>query len=222
MPASTDGGRSKTADKGGRHRSNGLGRVEYLPIEWHTRFKGRLYRESGGGGGVTATRGMADEESGSADRRAAGVADDKSGGGNASGRGCGSGDDKGSRNVGDSERYGSDTDRTEAMSGRDARRHGSVRTGLEWEGTGHGREAEKRRIFAGNKGGGGGEAGEGEVETQGGLSIWDITLPRAPTLRAFTNDTLLDILYFMSPEYHQVRPGVERVLFRQASLFHLR
>ncbi|CAN0563859.1 unnamed protein product, partial [Ectocarpus sp. 12 AP-2014] len=30
----------------------GLGRVEYLPVEWHTRFKGRLYREGGGSWGA--------------------------------------------------------------------------------------------------------------------------------------------------------------------------
>jgi hypothetical protein len=36
------------------------------------------------------------------------------------------------------------------------------------------------------------------------LSIWDITLKRAATLRAYTNDTVLDVLYFMSPEYHQI------------------
>jgi hypothetical protein len=36
------------------------------------------------------------------------------------------------------------------------------------------------------------------------LSIWDITLKRAAALRAYTNDAMLDILYFMSPQYHNV------------------
>mmetsp|Transcript_22566 Transcript_22566/g.29547 ORF Transcript_22566/g.29547 Transcript_22566/m.29547 type:complete len:1225 (-) Transcript_22566:245-3919(-) len=36
------------------------------------------------------------------------------------------------------------------------------------------------------------------------LLIDDITLPRIPHLRSFLNDTAMDILYFMSPPYHQV------------------
>eukprot|EP00903_Cladosiphon_okamuranus_P007816 g7562.t1 len=124
--SSTRTGSTHAKAPGGRARGGelpkGLGRVEYLPIEWHTRFKGRLYQEgSGSDGGARSAR----ASSGSGFRASA----------------------------------------------------GGTEEGL-----------------AGGGGGGGG----------GGLSIWDITLPRAPTLRAFTNDTLLDILYFMSPEYHQV------------------
>ncbi|CAM9239974.1 unnamed protein product [Ectocarpus sp. 8 AP-2014] len=116
----------------------GLGRVEYLPVEWHTRFKGRLYREGGGSGGV-----------------AEGSSKDHPG--------------------------------TSPPSGATRRPRS--------EGAPGSRE--------GGRGQGGGATGAGGSGS-GGLSIWDITLPRAPTLRAFTNDTLLDILYFMSPEYHQV------------------
>ena len=125
----TDTGCTNTKAPGGRARGGdlpkGLGRVEYLPVEWHTRFKGRLYKEGGGNDGAT-------------------------------------------RNARTAPRCG-------------------VRAPVE------GSENES----AGGSGGGDGGSG--------GLSIWDITLPRAPTLRAFTNDTLLDILYFMSPEYHQAR-----------------
>lgn len=128
------GGRNDEGLSGDRGKGKGLGRVEFLPVEWHTRFKGRLYREGGAGGGSSARGG-----------------DGKNRGDN--GKGC---------NVA-------------SGSGGDVGVDGN-----------------------GERGSGGGGAG--------GLSIWDITLPRAPTLRAFTNDTLLDILYFMSPEYHQVRP----------------
>ncbi|CAM9633698.1 unnamed protein product [Scytosiphon promiscuus] len=109
----TDEGQTRSPERAeGRRQRDG-----YLPVEWHTRFKGRLYREGGGsdiGGGVQ--------------------------GGNGAGQ---------------------------------ASPAGVVRTA----------------------------EGDGD---EGSPRIWDITLPRAPTLRAFTNDTLLDILYFMSPEYHQV------------------
>jgi len=130
---------------GGEQLPRGLGRVEYLPVEWHTRFKGRLYREGGGGEGGK-----------------------DSGGG-----------------LGGSTRRGS-------MGGR----------GAGGRGRGEGGEGGGRRGGGDDRGSGGGG--------NGGLSIWDITLPRAPTLRAFTNDTLLDILYFMSPEYHQVRSSKNR------------
>lgn len=40
----------------------------------------------------------------------------------------------------------------------------------------------------------------------GHLRLRDITLSRIPHLRSFVNDALLDVLYFMSPAYHQVRP----------------
>lgn len=127
---------------GGGELPNGLGRVEYLPVEWHTRFKGRLYREGGG-----RERGDGDRDGSGGSRRGAG----------------------------------------EASSPSFAR--GS-------EGGG----GERSSGGGGVRGRSGGDGGSGD-----GLSIWDITLPRAPTLRAFTNDTLLDILYFMSPEYHQAR-----------------
>ncbi|CBN78492.1 DDHD domain-containing protein [Ectocarpus siliculosus] len=117
----------------------GLGRVEYLPVEWHTRFKGRLYREGGGSGG--AAEGSSKDHPG-----------------------------------------------TSPPSGATRRPRSE---GAPGPGRGEG---------SGATGAGGSGSGIGS----GGLSIWDITLPRAPTLRAFTNDTLLDILYFMSPEYHQV------------------
>ncbi|CAM9780477.1 unnamed protein product, partial [Ectocarpus fasciculatus] len=123
----------------------GLGRVEYLPVEWHTRFKGRLYREGGGSGGAA---------------------------------------EGGSKGNPD----------TSPPSGA-TRRPGSEGGPGSGEGRERGGRAQSWATGAGAGGGGGGSAG---------LSIWDITLPRAPTLRAFTNDTLLDILYFMSPEYHQV------------------
>lgn len=42
----------------------------------------------------------------------------------------------------------------------------------------------------------------------GHLRLRDITLSRIPHLRSFVNDALLDVLYFMSPAYHQVRPSV--------------
>ena len=129
----TNNGSSRAKAPGGRSFGDelprGLGRVEYLPVEWHTRFKGRLYKEGGGGEGGSAGR-SARTSSRSGVRASPGGPEDGSAGG-----------------------------------------------------------------------GSGGGAGGGSA----GLSIWDITLPRAPTLRAFTNDTLLDILYFMSPEYHQVR-----------------
>ncbi|CAM9574706.1 unnamed protein product [Ectocarpus sp. 13 AM-2016] len=118
----------------------GLGRVEYLPVEWHTRFKGRLYREGGGSGGAS--------------------------------EGSGKG------NPGTSSPSGAT--RRPRSEGAPGSREG-------------GRGQDSGATGAGGSGSG-----------SGGLSIWDITLPRAPTLRAFTNDTLLDILYFMSPEYHQV------------------
>lgn len=128
----------------------GLGRVEYLPIEWHTRFKGRLYRE-GIGGRDTSEAGQASGQSTS----------------------------KGEHS-------------SERSSARGQSNH----------------DTHRRQHTGGGAGGGEGsvapEGTEGGVKA-GGLSIWDITLPRAPTLRAFTNDTLLDILYFMSPEYHQVK-----------------
>jgi hypothetical protein len=38
----------------------------------------------------------------------------------------------------------------------------------------------------------------------GHLRLRDITLSRIPHLRSFVNDALLDVLYFMSPAYHQV------------------
>lgn len=41
----------------------------------------------------------------------------------------------------------------------------------------------------------------------GHLRLRDITLSRIPHLRSFVNDALLDVLYFMSPAYHQVRAG---------------
>ncbi|CAN0351660.1 unnamed protein product [Ectocarpus sp. 12 AP-2014] len=116
----------------------GLGRVEYLPVEWHTRFKGRLYREGGGSGGA-------------------------------------------------SEGSGKGNPGTSSPSGATRRPRSEGAPGSREGGRGHDSGAT-------------GAGGSGS----GGLSIWDITLPRAPTLRAFTNDTLLDILYFMSPEYHQV------------------
>ena len=49
-------------------------------------------------------------------------------------------------------------------------------------------------------------AGESEEMGQAGhLRLRDITLSRIPHLRSFVNDALLDVLYFMSPAYHQVR-----------------
>jgi len=48
-------------------------------------------------------------------------------------------------------------------------------------------------------------AGEGEAGNDSGhLRLRDITLSRIPHLRSFVNDALLDVLYFMSPAYHQV------------------
>lgn len=48
-------------------------------------------------------------------------------------------------------------------------------------------------------------AGEGDTANQSGhLRLRDITLCRIPHLRSFVNDALLDVLYFMSPTYHQV------------------
>jgi hypothetical protein len=44
------------------------------------------------------------------------------------------------------------------------------------------------------------------VSTAGHLRLRDITLSRIPHLRSFVNDALLDVLYFMSPAYHQVPP----------------
>ena len=129
------GGRNDKGLSGDREKDEGLGRVEFLPVEWHTRFKGRLYREGGGGGGGSSARG-------------------------------GDGKDRGDDGQGCNVASGSGGD-----------------VGVD----------------------GNGERGSGSGGA-GGLSIWDITLPRAPTLRAFTNDTLLDLLYFMSPEYHQARP----------------
>lgn len=43
-----------------------------------------------------------------------------------------------------------------------------------------------------------------QVSTAGHLRLRDITLSRIPHLRSFVNDALLDVLYFMSPAYHQV------------------
>lgn len=137
-----------------------LGRVEYLPVEWHTRFKGRLYREAGGRGG---------------------------GGG-----GQGSGRTDTQEGYPEGEHFSGDRRRT-ASSGAPTRRR------FERKEVGEGESPPRVGVAGGN---GGVSAGE--------LSIWDITLPRAPTLRAFTNDTLLDILYFMSPEYHQARVGLSR------------
>lgn len=45
-----------------------------------------------------------------------------------------------------------------------------------------------------------------QVSTAGHLRLRDITLSRIPHLRSFVNDALLDVLYFMSPAYHQVPP----------------
>lgn len=51
-------------------------------------------------------------------------------------------------------------------------------------------------------------AGEGDTGNQSGhLRLRDITLYRIPHLRSFVNDALLDVLYFMSPTYHQVTMG---------------
>jgi hypothetical protein len=36
------------------------------------------------------------------------------------------------------------------------------------------------------------------------VSVDDISLPTIPTLRSFANDTMMDILYFMSPAHHDV------------------
>lgn len=50
-----------------------------------------------------------------------------------------------------------------------------------------------------------------QVSSAGHLRLRDITLSRIPHLRSFVNDALLDVLYFMSPAYHQVRtshPGI--------------
>lgn len=146
------GRKQSTREKnGGQDERKGVGRVEYLPVEWHTRFKGRLYREAGGG--VSAN---VDGESGAREQK-------RGGGG---------------------ERL------------PDRRGNSGMTEGLGGVKDGQGTEED---VLVG------GEGGDGEVRgvSAGGLSIWDITLPRAPTLRAFTNDTLLDILYFMSPEYHQ-------------------
>lgn len=52
----------------------------------------------------------------------------------------------------------------------------------------------------------------------GHLRLRDITLSRIPHLRSFVNDALLDVLYFMSPAYHQVRPSVRWPL--RAYAFH--
>lgn len=143
-----DGGASATAEETQEKEEErdysgelptGLGRVEYLPVEWHTRFKGRLYKEGGGSGGA----------------------------------------------AGGSSKGNPDTSSPSGAAGR-PRSEGIPGSGEAGRGQGSG-------------------ATGGSGSGSGGLSIWDITLPRAPTLRAFTNDTLLDILYFMSPEYHQVR-----------------
>ena len=140
-----DSGKKHHAGVEQRGRRSGIGRVEYLPVEWHTRFKGRLY-----GGEVnepaTATSSGFDRQR----KQTAAV---------------GSEDGEGGR-----------------------------------QGSGDGESGSRNRVQ--EQGQGVGE--DGRSVSAGGLSIWDITLPRAPNLRAFTNDTLLDILYFMSPEYHQV------------------
>lgn len=156
---------SNNHDKRGseeREKGKGLGRVEFLPVEWHTRFKGRLYREGGGDGGGSSDSGA---------------------------------------------RVGGDTNQGDTGKGRKDQRE-RAHAGTRAPGDAQ-RPGAREGVPSGSGGGvgvdGGGGRGNGSGGA-GGLSIWDITLPRAPTLRAFTNDTLLDILYFMSPEYHQARP----------------
>lgn len=179
-----------------------MGRVEYLPIEWHTRFKGRLYRESGeaaagvsAAGDDTATgarRGTPSPASASTDDPV--TTAEERGSTNSSTANAEIGRVGGRSNaMASSERVGPESVR----SAGGAERHTAERGN-----DGKGGESHFQRDRASVGGGGGG--GPESVGSGNGLSIWDITLPRAPTLRAFTNDTLLDILYFMSPEYHQV------------------
>eukprot|EP00546_Thalassionema_frauenfeldii_P010773 CAMPEP_0178924050 /NCGR_PEP_ID=MMETSP0786-20121207/17103_1 /TAXON_ID=186022 /ORGANISM="Thalassionema frauenfeldii, Strain CCMP 1798" /LENGTH=1114 /DNA_ID=CAMNT_0020598701 /DNA_START=263 /DNA_END=3604 /DNA_ORIENTATION=- len=40
--------------------------------------------------------------------------------------------------------------------------------------------------------------------TQGMANVNDISLPTIPTMRHFANDVLMDVLYFMSPQYHDL------------------
>lgn len=188
----------KTQDSGG---GGGIGRVEYLPIEWHTRFKGRLYQESGAG--AKAGNDAAATRSGSRTS----YPDAASAPAGASTTACG----RSEADSSDGEtgaKNGEATVRTsEGLSS------GSVPSGngLERHGTGEAGAREQGGIAADR---GDGDGGRGR---DGGLSIWDITLPRAPTLRAFTNDTLLDILYFMSPEYHQV--GERGLVFQRGARY---
>lgn len=178
-----------------------MGRVEYLPIEWHTRFKGRLYRESGeAAAGVTA----AGDDTATGARPgtpspASAFADDSVT--TAGERGS---VDSSSANA----EIGGDGGQSNAMASSGRVRAESVpSTGGAERHTaedGDDRKGGESFLRRDRGRGGDGDGGPGSVAGGNGLSIWDITLPRAPTLRAFTNDTLLDILYFMSPEYHQV------------------
>uniref|UniRef100_A0A7S1BIF4 DDHD domain-containing protein n=1 Tax=Corethron hystrix TaxID=216773 RepID=A0A7S1BIF4_9STRA len=46
--------------------------------------------------------------------------------------------------------------------------------------------------------------GDEKDGVQGATGLDDISLDTIPHLRAFTNDTMLDILYFMAPEHHRI------------------
>lgn len=187
-----EGGEKRKQDNGGGRGGRGMGRVEYLPIEWHTRFKGRLYKESGAGAKTRNDAAATLSVSQTPDPDAAFVP------AGASTAACGH-TEAGSWDGADGGNIGEAVVKT---SGGVLSRSMSSGSRLELNMIGEAGAREERDIPAGI-GGGDGARGVG-----GGLSIWDITLPRAPTLRAFTNDTLLDILYFMSPEYHQVE-GIE-------------
>lgn len=61
-----------------------------------------------------------------------------------------------------------------------------------------------------------------QVSSAGHLRLRDITLSRIPHLRSFVNDALLDVLYFMSPAYHQVRTSLTHPGILLSHLAHTR
>ncbi|CAM9341264.1 unnamed protein product [Chrysoparadoxa australica] len=126
-----------------REGSTQEGRVEYLPVVWHSRFKSLLHKEGGGKGeDLLACR---------------------------------------------EPHYALSTNRPRARALLTLTPLAAVPGGDSSEG----------KAALGDV--------QGATEANGRtLSIWDITLKRAALLRAFTNDTLLDVLYFMSPNYHQL------------------
>jgi hypothetical protein len=43
-----------------------------------------------------------------------------------------------------------------------------------------------------------------QQQQQRNVMIEDISLKTIPNMREFANDTLMDVLFFMSPEHHQI------------------